>query len=236
MTGGSRGIGAGIVKELAERGARVAFSYTSRPDSAEKLHSELSGSGHLVVKMNVAESSEVEAAFEKVLNEYGSLNGLVNNAGITRDNLMLRMKTEEFDDVIQTNLRGAFLCSKLAAKPLMKAKGGSIVHITSVVGQSGNPGQANYTASKAGVEAMSKSIALEFASRAIRSNCVAPGFIETEMTEKLTEDQKDKILTNVPLKKMGSTYDIAQAVAFLLSDHSAYITGQTLAVNGGLYM
>ena len=236
VTGGGRGIGAGIVKTLAESGAQVAFSYTSRPDTAEALLSELPGEGHFIVKMNVSSEEEITTAFGDVLGKFGTLNGLVNNAGITRDNLMLRMKSEDFDQVIETNLRGTFLCSKLALKPMMKAKGGSIVNITSVVGQSGNPGQVNYTASKAGVEAMSKSMAQEFASRSLRVNCVAPGFIETEMTGELNEKQKEAILGAVPMKSMGQPEDVANAVRFLLGDESKYITGQTISVNGGLYM
>ena len=237
VTGGSRGIGAEIVRCLAENGARVAFSYSSNEEAAQKVLESLPGEGHLALAMNVSSEESISQFFEKALAEFGNqIHGLVNNAGITKDNLLLRMKPEDFQQVLQTNLTGSFLCIKSAIKPLMKNKGGSIVNITSVVGQSGNPGQANYTASKAGMEAMSKSIALEFASRNIRSNCVAPGFIETEMTGELTEAQKEAILSRVPLKKMGDTHDVAAAVAFLLSDQSKYITGQTIGVNGGLYM
>lgn len=236
ITGGSRGIGAGIVRLLAEQGARVGFSYTTRPDAAEQLLGSLPGSGHFSIKMDVGQESEVESGFRQVLERFETLHGLVNNAGITRDNLILRMKTEDFDEVIRTNLRGTFLCIKAVIKAMVKARGGSIVNITSVVGQSGNPGQANYTASKAGVEAMTKSLAQELASREIRFNCVAPGFIETEMTGALNEQQREAILAQVPMKKMGKTEDIAHAVRFLLSHESNYITGQTISVNGGLYM
>ena len=236
VTGGSRGIGSGIVRVLCEHGATVGFSYTSRPELAEKLLAELPGTGHFTVKMNQSNGADVEAAFAQVFTRFENLHGLVNNAGITRDNLMLRMKSEEFDDVINTNLRGTFLCIKEVIKPMLKARSGSVVNVPSVVGQSGNPGQANYTASKAGVEAMSKSLAQELASRNIRFNCVAPGFIETEMTEVLTEPQRAAILSRVPLKAMGKVTDVANAVKFLLSDESSYITGQTISVNGGLYM
>lgn len=236
ITGGSRGIGAGVAKILAEQGARVALTYSSSPDSAEKVLQGLPGDGHFTLKMNVADSDSVKEGFNQVLERFDKLDGLINNAGITRDQLLLRMKDEDFDSVIQTNLRGTYLCTKLALKPMMKARGGSIVNISSVIGHSGNAGQANYAASKAGVEAFARSIALEVGSRGIRVNCVAPGFIATEMTDALDEKQKAAILTNVPLAKLGQVEDVAFAVAYLLSDESSYMTGQTLHVNGGLYM
>jgi 3-oxoacyl-[acyl-carrier protein] reductase len=236
VTGGSRGIGQGIVRELASRGATVAFTYTSKPDLAESLVKELGGN-HFAVSMNVADEASVEQGFNQVLERFGGeIHGVVNNAGITRDQLMLRMKTQDFDDVIHTNLRGSFIVTRLALKPMMKARRGSLVHISSVIGTTGNAGQANYAASKGGLEAFSKSIALEVASRNIRSNCVAPGFIATEMTDVLTEDQKKKILDQVPLQKIGDTADVANAVCFLLSEESKYVTGQTIHVNGGLSM
>lgn len=236
VTGGSRGIGAGIVARLAADGARIAYSYTSRPDDAEKLLSTLPGSGHLMLEMNINSEESIEAGFKTALDAFGKLDGLVNNAGVTRDQLLLRMKTEDFEQVIQTNLRGTFICTKMAVKLMLKARQGSIVNVTSVIGHSGNAGQANYAASKAGIDAMTKSIAQEVGSRQIRLNCVAPGFISTEMTAVLPEAQKNAILQKVPLQKFGTTQDVAAAVSFLLSDDSTYITGQTLHVNGGMYM
>ncbi len=236
VTGGSRGIGAGIVERLAKDGAQVALTYSSKPDSAEKILGSLAGTGHMLVEMNIASEDSISAGFDKVLKAFDKLDGLVNNAGITHDQLLLRMKAEDFDQVIQTNLRGTFLCTKTAVKLMLKARQGSIVNITSVIGHSGNAGQTNYAASKAGIDAMTKSIAQEVGSRQIRLNCVAPGFISTEMTDVLPEAQKNAILAKVPLQKFGSIHDVAAAVAFLLSDDSTYITGQTIHVNGGMYM
>jgi 3-oxoacyl-[acyl-carrier protein] reductase len=236
VTGGSRGIGAGIVKRLAAEGAQVAFTYTSRPDAAEEVRKSLPGDGHICIEMNVADEASIDVGFKVVLEKFGKLDGLVNNAGITKDQLLLRMKAEDFDQVTHTNLRGTFLCTKAATKVMLKARQGSIVQITSVIGHSGNAGQANYAASKAGVDAMTKSIAQEVGSRNIRLNCVAPGFITTEMTDVLPDAQKNAILAQIPLQKFGTTDDVASAVTFLLSDDSVYMTGQTLHVNGGMYM
>lgn len=236
VTGGSRGIGAGIATHLAREGAQVAITYTSKPEMAEAVVRDLPGSGHKIIQLNIANESEIEAAFKNFIEIYGRIDGLVNNAGITRDNLLLRMKTEDFDQVIQTNLRGSFLCTKTATKLMLKAKKGSIVNITSVVGHSGSAGQGNYAASKSATTAFTKSIAQEVGSRQIRLNCVAPGFITTDMTDVLPEEQKNAILSKIPLQKFGRTEDVAYAVAFLLSDEAAYITGQTLHVNGGMYM
>ena len=236
VTGGSRGIGAGIVKHLASKGAKIAFTFTSRPDAAEQVLSELPGSGHKMINMNVADAASVEAGINEIFTHFGSIDGLVNNAGITRDQLLLRMKPEDFDAVINANLKGTYLCSQAVLKPLLKARAGSIVNITSVIGHSGNAGQANYAASKAGVEGFSKSLALEIASRGIRVNCVAPGFIATEMTDQLNDTQKAGIMEKIPLNKIGDVSDVAACVEFLLSDGSRYMTGQTLHVNGGLYM
>lgn len=236
VTGGSRGIGAAIVKTLAERGAQVAFTYSSRADAAQKLLQELPGTGHFCVQMNTADESSVEAAISQTLEKFGEVHGVVNNAGITKDTLLLRMKTEDFDSVIQTNLRGTFLVTKGFLKSMIKARRGSIVNITSVIGQTGNAGQANYAASKAGIEAFSRSAALEVASRGIRVNCIAPGFIGTEMTEVLTEDQKKAILSQIPMDRIAEPTEVATVVSFLLSDDSKYITGHTLSVNGGLFM
>ncbi len=238
VTGGSRGIGAAIVKHLAQCGAKVAFTYTSRPDAAESVIQSLANpEQHLCLAMDVTKAESVEQGYQKVLEFFGgALDGLVNNAGITKDQLFLRMKEQDFDDVLNVNLKGTFLLCKQATKTMMKQKMGSIVNITSVIGQTGNPGQANYAASKAAVEAMSKSLALEFGSRQIRINCVAPGFIETEMTHILTAEQKEKILDKVPLGRMAYANEVASAVAFLLSSDASYITGHTLNVNGGLFL
>jgi 3-oxoacyl-[acyl-carrier protein] reductase len=222
---------------LAAEGAKIALSYSSNESSAQEICESLPGQGHLTIRLDVGDEESVESAFKKMLTHFsGQLHGLVNNAGITKDQLLLRMKTEDFDSVMQTNLRGTFLCTKLALKPMLKAKAGSIVNITSVIGQTGNPGQSNYAASKAGIIAFAKSVAMEVASRGIRINCIAPGFIQTAMTESLTEEQKKATMERVPLGTMGTVEDIANAVSFLLSEKAKYITGHTLNVNGGLYM
>lgn len=236
VTGSSRGIGAGIARLLAREGAKVAVAYSSSESAAQDVLASLEGTGHTLVSLQVANEESVQKAFEQVLSLWGGLDGLVNNAGITRDQLLLRMKSDDFDSVINTNLKGTFLCTKLAVKSMMKARQGSIVNITSVIGQSGNAGQANYAASKAGVEGFTKSIAQEVGSRNVRVNCVAPGFIVTDMTDQLTDEQKKVILDKVPLESLGQVDDVAHAVAFLLSDKARYITGHTLSVNGGLYM
>ena len=236
VTGSSRGIGAGIAQHLALRGARVAVTYSSSPEAAEKVLAGLSGEGHVCAKLDVASSESVEKTFAEILEKFGGLDALVNNAGITRDQLLMRMKDEDFDAVIGTNLRGAYLCTKAVMRPMLKARAGSIVNISSVIGQMGNAGQSNYAASKAGVEGFTRSIALEVASRGIRVNALAPGFIVTDMTDGLDEKQKEAIQSKIPLQRLGSVEDVAAAVAFLVSDASLYITGQVLQVNGGLYM
>jgi 3-oxoacyl-[acyl-carrier protein] reductase len=236
VTGSSRGIGAGIARLLAAEGAQVAVTYSSSEGPAREVLSSLPGAGHMISPLRVDDEASVSQAFETILAQFGELDGLVNNAGITKDQLLLRMKTEDFQSVIQTNLTGTFLCTKLAVKTMMKARKGSIVNITSVIGQTGNAGQANYAASKAGVEGFTKSIAQEVGSRNVRVNCVAPGFIVTDMTDKLNEEQKAAILSKVPLAGLGQADDVAHAVAFLLSDKARYITGHTLSVNGGLHM
>lgn len=236
VTGSSRGIGAETAKHLAQLGMRVAVTYGRSKDQAEQIYKNLPGEGHLLLPFNVSDETSIQEGFSLVASEFGSLYGLVNNAGITRDQLLLRMKDSDFDEVIQTNLRGVFLCMRAAVKLMMKARQGSIVNITSVIGQSGGSGQANYAASKAGVEALSKSIAQEVGSRHVRVNCVAPGFIATDMTDELPEERKQAILSQVPLNSIGEPIDVAHSVAFLLSAQSKYITGQTISVNGGLYM
>jgi len=236
VTGGSRGIGAAIVHLLAQEGATVAFTYSSREESAQKVLQSLPGTGHFYVKMDISSETSVTAASEEIMQKWSEVDGLVNNAGITKDGLLMRMKTEDFDSVINTNLRGTYLTTKFFTKVMMKSRKGSVVNITSVIGQTGNAGQANYAASKAGVVGFTKSIAAELASRNVRLNCVAPGFIATEMTDILTDDQKNKIMEQIPLGKIGDAEDVAQAVRFLLSDESKYITGHTISVNGGMYM
>ena len=236
VTGGSRGIGAGIAKFLAKEGARVALSYSSRSADADAVVASLPGEGHFAVKMDISDSTAVTEAFAQVLEKLGTLDGLVNNAGITRDTLLLRRKDDASDAVWQTNLRGTFLCTKAAMKGMLKARSGSIVNISSVIGQMGNPGQANYAASKAGVEGFTRAIALEVASRGIRVNCVAPGFIVTEMTDALDDKQKEAIQNRIPLGRLGSVDDVASATAYLISDQSTYITGHVLQVNGGMFM
>ena len=244
VTGGSRGIGASIVRELAARGAIVGFSYSSRKESAEALLGEIQkefpgnheGKKHCCFQMDVASETSVDTTMGQLLEFWGGIDGLVNNAGITKDNLLLRMKSEEFDQVINTNLRGTFLASRSVAKPMMRARAGSIVNITSVIGQTGNAGQANYAASKAGTEAFSKSMAKEFASRNVRINCIAPGFIATEMTDVLPQEHKDAIIKNIPLGRIANPKEVAAVVAFLISNDASYITGHTLSVNGGMAM
>jgi 3-oxoacyl-[acyl-carrier protein] reductase len=237
VTGGSRGIGAGIALRAAQLGARVALTYSSQADAAERVCQSLPGEGHMKLKMDVGDEASVNAGLDEVLKHFGGrLDGLVNNAGITSDQLLLRMKTEDFDRVLQTNLRGTFLCTRAAIKSMMKARAGAIVNVTSVIGQTGNAGQANYAASKAGIEAFTRSVALELGGRHVRANCVAPGFISTEMTDVLADAQKQGILEKVPLGSIGETVDVANAVCFLLSEEAKYITGHTLSVNGGLHM
>lgn len=236
VTGSSRGIGAGLVKFLAAQGAKVTVTYSSHPGPAETVFAGLTGEGHLLLPLNVTSSESVDHAFSQILERWGGLDGLVNNAGITRDQLLLRMKDEDFDAVMSTNLRGSYLCTKAAMRSMLKARAGSIVNVSSVIGQMGNAGQANYGASKAGLEGFTRSVALEVATRGIRVNAVAPGFIVTDMTEGLDEQQKSAIQSRIPLQRLGSVEDVAQSIAFLLSDMAFYITGQVIHVNGGMYM
>ena len=236
VTGSGRGIGAAIAKHLASLGMKVAVTYSRSKEKAEELMEQLDGEGHLLTALDLNDENSIEKAFKEVTEKFGSLFGLVNNGGVACDQILLRMKNSDFDKVIQTNLKGTFLCTKQAVKIMMKARTGSIVNITSVIGQMGGAGQANYAASKAGIEAFSKSVAREVGSRGIRINCVAPGFITTDMTEGLTPERKEAILSSVPLKTIGKPIDVAHSVAFLLSDESKYITGQSIGVNGGLFM
>jgi 3-oxoacyl-[acyl-carrier protein] reductase len=238
VTGGSRGIGASIVRYLDEAGAQLVFTYTHRREQAEEVWNGLKNKEkHRMMPLHLQDEKQIEETCVQVLDFFsGHLDGLVNNAGITKDQLFMRMKTQDFDDVIQVNLRGTFLVTQNLIRTFIKQKQGSIVNVTSVIGQTGNAGQSNYAASKAGVEALSRSLALEVASRHVRVNCVAPGFIATEMTELLNEDQKSHILNKIPMQRVAKPEEVASVVAFLLGQESSYITGATLNVNGGLYM
>lgn len=237
VTGGCRGIGKAIVERFASEGARVyAFDYII-PSEDEAFITDITYK-HLVitVRCDVTNEQSVKEAFDKVINETSRIDILVNNAGITRDNLILRMSTEEWDAVINTNLKGTFLCSKTVAKQMMSQRWGRIINISSIVGIIGNAGQSNYSSSKAGIIGFTKSLAKELASRNILVNCIAPGFVITTMTEKLTDEQKDLFLKNIPLKRGALPSDIASAVAFFASEDANYITGQVLNVDGGLAM
>ncbi|MBN6205953.1 3-oxoacyl-[acyl-carrier-protein] reductase [Ralstonia pickettii] len=238
VTGASRGIGRTIALELARRGANVAVNYAGSEAKAEAVVEELKELGVEAFKIQADVSSEtsVKEMVKEVINQFGSLDILVNNAGVTRDNLLMRMKEEEFDAVIQTNLKGVFLCTKAVTRQMMKQRYGRIVNVASIVGVSGNPGQANYVAAKAGVIGLTKTAAKELASRNILVNAVAPGFISTDMTDVLTEEQKEKMLAMIPLERLGSPEDVANVVRFLVSDDASYMTGQTLHIDGGMVM
>ncbi|MDE1477075.1 3-oxoacyl-ACP reductase FabG [Xenorhabdus bovienii] len=234
VTGASRGIGRSIAELLVERGARVIGTATSE-NGAEAISAYLGDKGKGFV-LNVTDSESVEKALSNIRAEFGEIDILVNNAGITRDNLLMRMKDGEWQDIIDTNLSSIFRLSKAVMRSMMKKRYGRIISIGSVVGTMGNAGQANYAAAKAGVIGFSKSLAREVASRGITVNVVAPGFIETDMTRALTDDQRAGILSEIPATRLGDAKEIASAVAFLASDEAAYITGETLHVNGGMYM
>ena len=236
ITGGSRGIGKGIALVFAQHGANVAFTYSSSVESANSLEKELSNYGVKVksFQSNAADYNESQDLVENVLSDFGSIDILVNNAGITKDNLLMRMGEEDFDKVIEVNLKSVFNMTKAVQRTMLKQRKGSIINMSSVVGVKGNAGQSNYAASKAGIIGFSKSVALELGSRNIRSNVIAPGFIETEMTAKLDEKTVDVWRNAIPLKRGGSPEDIANACVFLASDLSAYVTGQTLNVDGGM--
>ncbi|SCW74864.1 3-oxoacyl-[acyl-carrier-protein] reductase [Paenibacillus tianmuensis] len=238
VTGASRGIGRAIAIGLAEAGADVVVNYAGSEAAAAEVVQAIEALGRksFKAKANVGSMQEVEEMFKLVLEAFGRIDILVNNAGITRDNLIMRMKEEEFDQVIETNLKGVFNCVKAATRPMMKQRSGRIINISSVVGATGNAGQINYAAAKAGVIGMTKTAAKELASRGINVNCVAPGFIETDMTDKLSEDQRSQLMTQIPLARLGKPEDIAKAVVYLASGDSSYMTGQTLHVDGGMYM
>ncbi len=238
VTGGSRGIGRAICIRLASMGALVYINYVSRSAAAEESRSIIRKAGGRaeIICFDVAESDAVQNAFKTIIADAGSVDILVNNAGITRDGLMARMKESDWDEVMNTNLKGAFLCAKAAAKTMMKKKWGRIINISSVSGVAGNPGQVNYSAAKAGLIGLTKSMAREYASRNITVNSVAPGYIETEMTEYLDEKAQAQLKRDIPLGSLGKTEDIAGAVAYLASSDGRYVTGQTLHINGGMYM
>ncbi|PWU68902.1 MULTISPECIES: 3-oxoacyl-[acyl-carrier-protein] reductase [Gracilibacillus] len=238
ITGASRGIGRAIALSYAKNGAKVAINFAGNEEKAQSVVDEIQSLGGeaIKIKANVSREDEVKAMIKEVVQTFGSLDILVNNAGITRDNLLMRMSETDFDDVIDTNLKGVFLCTKAVTRQMMKQKSGRIINVSSVVAISGNPGQANYVSAKAGVIGLTKTSAKELAARNILVNAIAPGFIETDMTDQLTEEQKENTLALIPLQKLGKAEDIANVALFLASEQSKYITGQTIQVDGGMVM
>lgn len=237
VTGGSRGIGRAIAKTLARDGFQVFLTYVSRPEEAEAAVEEIRAAGGKAkaFRLNVGDSEAVSSFFATEIKDRVDLAVLVNNAGITKDGFLVRMKDEDFDQVLAINLRGAFVCTREAAKIMSRARKGRIINISSVVGQTGNAGQANYASAKAALLGLTKSCAKELAARQITVNAVAPGFIETDMTSGLSAEVQESYANAIPLKRMGSAADVAEAVAFLASDRASYITGQVLGVNGGMH-
>ncbi len=238
VTGASRGIGRAIALELAKEGADIVVNYAGNKERAEEVVKEIEEMGRkaISIQADVSDETSVKKMIKDTIKEFNRLDILVNNAGITKDNLIMRMKEKDFDDVINTNLKGVFLCTKAVSRQMMKQRYGRIINMASIVGVSGNPGQANYVAAKAGVIGLTKSTAKELASRNILVNAVAPGFISTDMTAELTNEQKEAMLKMIPLAKLGQPEDIARVVRFLASDDSSYMTGQTLNVDGGMVM
>jgi len=238
VTGASRGIGRSIALALAGAGANIAVNYAGNEEAAATVVAEIEALGvkAYAVKGHVGDSEQFDTMVKGVIEAWGRIDILVNNAGITRDNLIMRMKEEEFDEVIATNLKGVFNGIKSVTRPMMKQRSGRIINISSVVGVLGNAGQANYVAAKAGVIGLTKSAARELASRNITVNCIAPGFIETDMTDQLPEEVRQGMLGNIPLARLGQPEEIAKAALFLASDSASYMTGQTLHVDGGMYM
>jgi 3-oxoacyl-[acyl-carrier protein] reductase len=235
VTGASRGIGQAIADALMQAGAKVIGTATTA-DGAAAIDARLKGNGGRGVALNVTDPKACEDIIDSIVKDFGGIQILVNNAGITRDQLAMRMKADEWTDVIDTNLSAVFRLSQAVLRPMMKTRSGRIINITSIVGHMGNPGQANYAAAKAGVSGMTRALAREIGSRNITVNCVAPGFIDTDMTRALSEEQQNVLKANIPLARLGTPEDVAQAVAFLASPAAAYITGNTLHVNGGLYL
>ena len=237
VTGASRGIGKGIAIELGKNGARVIGTATSEKGAnniTEYLQQE--GIDGVGMVLDVRSSESIDQCMADIKEKFGAVDILVNNAGITRDTLLMRMKLEQWEEVYETNLRSVFLLSKACLRGMMKSRSGRIINISSVVGTTGNPGQANYASTKAGMVGFTKSLAREVANRGVTVNCVAPGFIATDMTNELSDEQKQQVLTNVPMGRLGAVEDIAKAVKFLASEDSVYITGQTMHINGGLHM
>ena len=238
VTGASRGIGREIALLLGREGARVAVNYSGSKEKADEVVGLIQEAGGeaFAIQADVSDADSVKNMVDETLKTFGSIDILVNNAGITKDNLLMRMKEDDWDDVININMKGVFLCTKGVTRQMMKQRAGKIVNVASIVGVSGNPGQANYVAAKAGVIGFTKTAAKELASRNINVNAVAPGFITTDMTEVLTDEVKEQMLSVIPLGKLGSPQDVARSVLFLLSDDAAYITGQTIHVDGGMVM
>lgn len=238
VTGGSRGIGKAVCLRLARMGATVVVNYVSRPDAAQETVAAIREAGGTAAayQFDVANAEQVQAACKKIQADFGRIDILVNNAGITRDGLVAMMKEEAWDEVIDTNLKGAFNCIKAVSRPMMKQRWGRIVSIASVIGFAGNAGQANYAAAKAGMVGLTRSVARELASRGVTVNGVAPGYIETDMTRELSEEVTEKIKAEIPMNSLGSVDDVAAAVAYLVSEEARYVTGQFIHVNGGMFM
>lgn len=238
VTGGSRGIGKEVAMKYAENGYDVVINYVSDRTDVESLKKEFDEKGveSLILKADVSKADEVENLVKQTIEKFGKIDVLVNNAGITKDNLLMRMSEEEFDKVIEINLKGTYLVTKIVTKYMMKKRSGSIINLSSVVGVSGNAGQCNYSASKAGIIGFTKSVAKELASRNIRANAVAPGFIETDMTNVLSDSVKESIYNQIPLKRMGKAKEVANLIYFLGSEQSSYITGQVINIDGGMVM
>lgn len=238
VTGAGRGIGAAIAKKLADKGATVIINYSGNDKAAQETLDDIAADGNKaeIYKCNVADYEEVEQMIQYVVQKYKKIDILINNAGITRDGLIMRMSEKDFDDVIDVNLKGTFNCIRHVARQMIKQRCGRIVNMSSVVGIAGNAGQVNYAASKAGVIGITKSAAKELAARGITVNAIAPGYIDTDMTRVLSDDIKDGIVSQIPLKRMGQVSDIADAAVFLVSDRASYITGQVLSVDGGMNM
>ena len=238
ITGGSRGIGKEVALKFADNGYNIVINYVSDKTDTQELEKEFTKRGveALIIKADVTNTEQIENLVKEVIEKFGKIDVLVNNAGVTKDNLLMRMSEEEFDKVVEVNLKGTFIVTKAVIKYMMKKRSGSIINLSSVVGVAGNAGQTNYSASKAGIIGFTKSVAKELASRNIRANAVAPGFIETDMTAVLSDSVKENIHNQIPLKRMGSAKEVANLIYFLGSDESSYITGQTINIDGGMLM